>query len=400
MTGQPTRQPRTRRKAPVPVGLLYSLTGTYGIMGLEMFNGAMLAIEQINANPDLDFELRPVVMDPGGSLPQYSEQCDVLVNRHGVRHIIGCYTSASRKQILPLVEGSGALLWHSARYEGFESSENVIYLGAAPNQHVVPLAFYVLKNLDPRIYCLGSNYIWTWEINRVMRDILAAGGGTVVAERLPPLGEKALDHLVDDIASHAPGAVLNTLVGESAYSFYSAWHAAVAERPELARITMLSLSLCEAELKLTGQHEGGHIVSSVYFQSIDRPQNARFLSDYRTRYRGYGSPSVDTEAAYLCATMLGRAITQAGTADVASVRHALYRDRFEAPQGPVSVDPENNHSFLTPRLGRSTAAGTFDIFWQSAKPVKPDPYLAWLDLEDIAPTPGSKTSKDPLKLLF
>jgi branched-chain amino acid transport system substrate-binding protein len=395
-----SRRSRARRKTSVPVGLLYSLTGTYGIMGMEMFNGVTLAIEQINADPELDFELRPIVMDPGGSISQYREQCDTLINRHGVRHIIGCYTSASRKQVLPLVEGSGALLWHSARYEGFESSENVIYLGAAPNQHVVPLAAHVLENLDPRVYCLGSNYVWTWEINRVMRDILAAGDGRIVAERLVPLGEKALDYMVDDIASHAPGAVLNTLVGESAYSFYTAWHAAVAVRPELARIPMLSLSLCEAELKLTGNHPGGHLVSSVYFQSIDRPENARFLSEYSARFNGYGSPSVDTEAAYLCGIMLGRAIAEAGTADVSGVREALYRDRYEAPQGPVSVDPENNHAFLTPRLGRSTAEGSFDIFWEAPEPVKPDPYLAWLDLEALAGETDSAVSKDPSRLLL
>lgn len=391
---------RSRKKTSVPVGILYSLTGTYGIMGLEMFNGVTLAIEQINADPDLDFELRPIVMDPGGSISQYREQCDALINRHHVRHIIGCYTSASRKQVLPLIEGSGALLWHSARYEGFESSENVIYLGASPNQHVVPLAAHVLENLDPRIYCLGSNYVWTWEINRVMREIISAGGGRIVAERLVPLGELAHDYMVEDIAAQAPGAVLNTLVGESAYSFYTAWHAAIATRPELAQIPMLSLSLCEAELKLTGQHPGGHLVSSVYFQSIDRPENTTFLAQYRDRYKGYGLPSVDTEAAFLCATLLGRAIAEAGTADVSSVREALYRDRYEAPQGPVSVDPENNHAFLTPRLGRSTAGGSFDIFWEASEPVKPDPYLAWLDLDALARESGAARPKDPSRLLL
>ncbi|MEX2520360.1 MAG: transporter substrate-binding domain-containing protein [Paracoccaceae bacterium] len=343
----------------MPVGILYSLTGFYGVMGMEMLNGALLGIEQINADPSLDFELHPIIMDPGGSIAHYREQCDALLHRHGVRHIIGCYTSASRKQALPLVEGANALLWHSARYEGFESSENVIYVGAAPNQHVVPLARYILDELDPRIYCIGSNYIWTWETIRIMRAIMAAGGGQVVAEKLTPLGEEALDYLIDDIVRRAPGAVLNTLVGASAYSFYAAWHAAVAARPALAQIPMLSLSLCEAELRLIGKHDGGHLVSSVYFQSIDRPENVEFLSRYRRRFQPYGSPSVDTEAAYLCAMLLGRAIAEAGSDDVASVREALYRDRYEGPQGPVHVDPENNHCYLTPRLARSTAAGSF-----------------------------------------
>ena len=369
-------------------------------MGLEMFNGAMLGIDLINENPDYDFQLRPVVMDPGGSIPEYGRQCAALISDHGVRHIIGCYTSASRKQVLPLVEGNGVLLWHSARYEGFESSENIIYVGAAPNQHVVPLALYVLNNLDPRVYCIGSNYVWTWEINRVMQDILSAGGGKIEVERLIALGETALDHMVEDIAAQRPGAVLNTLVGESAYSFYSAWHAACAQRPDLAAIPMLSLSLCEAELGLIGPHQGGHLVSSVYFQSIDRPENIEFLSRYRARHKEFGSPSVDTEAAYLCATLLGRAIAAAGTDDVASVKDALYRDRLDAPQGPVTVDPENNHSYLTPRLGRSTPEGDFNIIWEAPGPVKPDPYLAWLDIDELAKQSATTLHKEPFRLLL
>lgn len=376
-----------KRKSVVPVGLLYSLTGIYGVMGWEMLHGVLLAVDQINADPALDFELRPVILDPGGSIARYHDQCEALIQQYGVRHIIGCYTSASRKQVLPLVEGANALLWHSARYEGFESSENVIYVGAAPNQHVVPLARYALANLDPRIYCVGSNYIWTWEINRVMREIVGEGGGHVVAERLAPLGERGLDYFVDDILEKRPGAVLNTLVGVSAYSFYGAWYAAMERqaRPIADRIPMLSLSLCEAELQLIGAGMAtGHLVSSVYFQSIDRAENHEFLGHYRERFGPHGSPSVDTEAAFLCAMLLARAIARAGSAEVAAVREAVYRDSYEAPQGAVRVDPDNNHCYLTPRLARSQAGSSFEIFWQAPSPVKPDPYLAWTEFGTVA----------------
>lgn len=374
-----------KRKSVVPVGILYSLTGIYGVMGWEMLNGALLAVDQINADPALDFELRPVILDPGGSIARYHDHCEALIHQYGVRHIIGCYTSASRKQVVPLVEGANALLWHSARYEGFESSENVIYVGAAPNQHVVPLARHALANLDPRIYCVGSNYIWTWEINRVMREIIAAGGGRIVAERLTPLGEKGLDYLVNDVLDKRPGAVLNTLVGVSAYSFYRAWHAALQERMIREPIPMLSLSLCEAELQLIGANVAtGHLVSSVYFQSIDRAENRDFLAHYRERFGPYGSPSVDTEAAFLCAKLLGRAIARSGSAEVPAVRDAVYRDSYEAPQGTVRVDADNNHCYLTPRLARSVPGAAFEIFWQAPSPVKPDPYLAWVDFGSFA----------------
>ncbi|PZQ50168.1 MAG: ABC transporter substrate-binding protein [Rhodovulum sulfidophilum] len=393
--------PRSRpsRKEVIPVGLLFSLTGTYGVMGQEMLNGALLGLELANADPDRAWETRPVIMDPGGSIDRYGEQCETLFRQHGVRHIIGCYTSASRKRVLPLVEGAGALLWHPARYEGFECSDNVIYLGAAPNQHVVPLALYVLANLRPRVFCVGSNYVWSWETNRVMEEIITAGGGRIVAKRLIPLGELAIDNLVGEIAAAAPGAVLNTLVGESAYRFYTAWHEATARHPELRAIPMLSLSLSEAELKFSDGHRGGHIVSSVYFQSVDRPENAAFLARYRRRFGALGTPCMDSAAAYLCATMLGRAITAAGTAEVSAVRAALYRDRYEGPQGLIAVDPENNHAYLTPRLGRSTAEGQFEILWEAPKPLRPDPYLTWLDLDEMA-RPDPPSIGDPFARLY
>jgi urea transport system substrate-binding protein len=376
-----------KRKTVIPVGVLYSLTGFYGVVGWEMLNGVLLAVDQVNADPALDFELRPVILDPGGSIPRYHDLCDTLIHQYGIRHIIGCYTSASRKQVLPLVEGAKALLWHSARYEGFESSENVIYVGAAPNQHVVPLARYALEHLDPRIYCVGSNYIWTWEINRVLREILPVGGGRVVGERMAPLGETALDYLVGDILEKRPGAVLNTLVGTSAYSFYKAWHLAGLRHPELRpdRMPMLSLSLCEAELPLIGaEAAAGHLVSSVYFQGIDRPENRAFLDGYRDRFGPHGAASVDTEAAFLCARLLAESIRRCGSAEVEAVRNAVYGITYEAPHGPVRVDPDNNHCFLTPRLARSAAGRPFEILWQASEPVKPDPYLAWLDLDELA----------------
>ena len=116
-----------------------------------------------------------MVFDPGGDLQNYQEHCELLIRDKGVRHIVGCYTSASRKQVLPLIERYDRLLWHSARYEGFENSDNVIYVGAAPNQHVVPLARHMIETLGTSVYCVGANYLWTWETNRVLQEIVTGG---------------------------------------------------------------------------------------------------------------------------------------------------------------------------------------------------------------------------------
>ena len=155
-----------RRRETVHLGVLYSLTGPYGLVGREMLNGLTLAVEQVNSGTEFDFQFAPLVFDPGGDLQNYQEHCELLIRDKGVRHIVGCYTSASRKQVLPLIERYDRLLWHSARYEGFENSDNVIYVGAAPNQHVVPLARHMIENLGTSVYCVGANYLWTWETRK------------------------------------------------------------------------------------------------------------------------------------------------------------------------------------------------------------------------------------------
>ena len=176
-----------RRRETIHLGVLYSLTGPYGLVGREMLNGLTLAVEQVNTSAEFDFQFAPLVFDPGGDLQNYQEHCELLIRDKGVRHIVGCYTSASRKQVLPLIERFDRLLWHSARYEGFENSDNVIYVGAAPNQHVVPLARHMIETLGNRVYCVGANYLWTWETTRVLQEIVSAAGGEIIAKRLVTL---------------------------------------------------------------------------------------------------------------------------------------------------------------------------------------------------------------------
>ncbi|CAN7631546.1 MULTISPECIES: transporter substrate-binding domain-containing protein [unclassified Caballeronia] len=390
-TGVRSPDSKAAGRAIIPVGILYSLTGTYGAIGREMLNGVLMAIEQANAHEASEFFLEPVIRDPGGSLDQYYAFCSELLHGVGVRHVIGCYTSASRKRVLPLIEGANALLWHSPRYEGFESSGNVIYLGAAPNQHVIPLIRHVVNHYESKMYNVGSNYVWSWEINRIAREAMHDVGGRVAGERLVPIGERAIESIIEDIVEKRPAIVLNTLVGESAYCFYDAWQRAERAHPFLKSddVARLSLTLCEPEVKLVGAKAvEGYLVSSVYFQSIDSPENIRFLHDYHERFGTESSPSVDTEAAYLIGVFLSRSINACGTDETVAVRNAVYAQTVAAPQGEVRIDTDNNHSFLTPRIARCGADGQFEIFWQSPEPVKPDPYLTWVDLSDLAQPNG------------
>jgi len=379
-----TRCMSRNHAARIPVGLLYSQSGFYGAVGRKMLNGALLGIRQIN-DAAAGFRLEPLIVDPGGDPARYYQFCDTMLQQQ-VRHFIGCYTSAARREILPLIEGSGSLLWHAARYEGFESSDNIIYVGAAPNQHVVPLARHMITHFSAEVYCVGSDYIWTWETNRVLREIVAAAGGRLLAERLVSFGDTAMDLIIADIVRLRPPAIFNTLVGESAYSFFRAYDQA---RRRVALAPVLSCSLCEPELDLIGkQAAAGHITCSPYFATLDNPANRTFVRAYKAAFGVDAIPFADAEASYVCAMLLGRAIQNAGTADASVVRKAVLADRFDAPQGPVRIDGANNHCFVTPRLARSTEAGTFEVFWQASEPVKPDPFLVWVDTGKILEPDG------------
>ncbi len=149
-------------------------------------------------------------------------------------------------------------------------------------------------------------------------------------------------------------------------------------------IPVLSCSLCEPELKLIGSAASvGCITSSAYFESIEGPANRAFVTRWKARHGADSRPSVDGQSTYVCVMLLARAIRRAGAADVAAVRRAAANHRYESPQGPIWVDPDNNHCFLTPRLARSVPGGQFEIFWEADAPERPDPYLSHLDLAAV-----------------
>jgi branched-chain amino acid transport system substrate-binding protein len=358
------------------------------MMGREMEKSALMAVDEVNQSEEFDFIFTPHLRDPAGIVPAYHAACDDLIRERQVEHIVGCYTSASRKMVIPIVERTERLLWHPARYEGFESSDNVIYVGAAPNHTVVPLVRHMLEHVASDVFCAGSNYVWTWETNRVLREIVTSAGGRILAERLVELGETAVDHIVKEIFDRKPSAVFNTLVGEASYAFMRALHEA-SVRAGLS-IPTLSCSLCEPELKMIGSAASiGCITSSAYFESIGSTENRAFVARWKARHGTDSRVSVDAQSTYVCVMLLARAIRRAGSADVAAVRRAAANHRYDSPQGPVWVDPDNNHCYLTPRLARSVPGCQFKIFWEADAPERPDPYLSNLDLAAI----GAKLDK-------
>lgn len=367
-------------KDSLPVGILFSLHGSYKNISNELFKGAMLAVHEINESDTYSFRLKPVVRDPGGNLDGYREACAELLTQQGVQHIVGCYTSSSRKEVLPVVEKYDGLLWYPSHYEGYESCANVIYTGASPNQYLVPLISHMLAEYGNRIYCVGSNYIWSWENNRTVRAMCTPMGATVLSERYINVGNTDVSHIVDDILQIQPSFVFNSLIGNSSYEFTRQLDALTSRRGH-NRIPVCSATISEPELLAAGSTlAAGIITSRVYFQAIESESNHAFVTRYKARYGHDSVTSEDAESAYIAVMMLAKSIENAGTSESDKVKRALHQLSFNAPQGDVRIDPANNHCYVTPRIGRSKDDGQFEVLWSAIEPMKPDPYMLLSDI--------------------
>ncbi|MDX3926095.1 MAG: transporter substrate-binding domain-containing protein [Shinella sp.] len=359
------------------IGILFSASGFYGAVGRTMRNGADLACRQVNADPASGIRLSPVFNDPGSDLAAYAPAVEDMLAAN-IRQIVGCYTSASRKEVIPLFEKHDALLWYPAHYEGFESSDNVIYTGASPNHHMLPLVDYLVAHAGRKAFCVGSNYVWAWESNRVLREEIIKRGGTVVAERYLALGETDVDRIIDAIFEADPDFVFNALIGESAYAFFRAFRKACIARgiDQVERYPVASCNLSEPELHaIGGDAAAGHLSASVYFASIDTRENRSFVSEYNEAFPDGPAPSAEAEAAYIAVKLLARSLAAAGTDALRAVKAHAANQTLSAPQGKVVVDPATYHTYLTPRIGRSLANNQFEVVYDAGLPVRPDPYL-------------------------
>jgi len=359
----------------IPIGILISSDGPYSVVSKSMLCGALLAVDETRAQGGV--QLEPTIGDPAGKLHRYSELAAEMLGA-GIRHVVGCYTSSSRKEIIPLFEKADALLWYPSHYEGFESSGNVVYTGAVANQHLLPLVDYLLGQFGARAFCVGSNYIWAWENNRILREAIGGAGGQVLAERYFAIGDVEFAQVIEAILAAQPSFVFNTLIGESSYQFLRDLRAACARRGiyQPRQIPVASCTLSEPELAAIGVDAiDGHITSSVYFASLDTPESARFVSAYNARFPDGPAVCADAEATYIAVRLLAQAVEVAGSGEVAVVKRAAAHRSLIAPQGEVWLDPETLHAALTPRIACSTAQGGFAILREATRPVPADPYL-------------------------
>jgi ABC-type branched-subunit amino acid transport system substrate-binding protein len=374
--GAPVTMAPQRTSAPWRVGVLFSKTGYMAVIEETQLRGTLLAIEEINAGGGVNGrEILPVIYDPGSEAPAFGHYAKRLMIEHGISTIFGCYTSSSRKAVLPVVERLNGLLWYPTLYEGFEFSPNIIYTGAAPNQNSVALCQYLMDHYGSRFYFVGSDYVYPRASNRVMRELVRGRGGEVIGETYLSLRAQRADFMrvIRDIRELKPSVIFSTVVGDATIYLYQGYADAGFD-PRVMPIA--SLTTTEAEIRAMGHDVGeGHITAAPYFQGVGGPCNSSFVARYKRRYGESEPTNMCVEAAYFQVHIFAKALEQTNSLDTDIFRPMVLGSDFEAPQGHVSINATCSHADLWTRIGRANRAGQFDIMHQSLAAVSADPYL-------------------------
>ena len=262
------------------LGVLFATQGAFGAPGRDARQGAELAVAHLRDEGDLPFDIELVCSEPTGSSESHVDKARELLEQ-GCRQVFGTVTSQARKDVIPVIEKHDAQLWYVCPYEGFEANENVIYTGACPNQHLLPLFDTLLPRFGKRVYLAGANYIWGWEMNRLAREIVIEAGGEIVGERCLPIEDIEVSRMVAHVERTRPDFVLNNLIGPSSYAFLRAMQG-LAKRDQYfdpQNCPIVSCDLTECELNEIGIGVAdGHLSAASYFDSLMTAENLTFKS--------------------------------------------------------------------------------------------------------------------------
>ena len=295
-----------------PVGVLFSQTGVTAAIERSQLNGTLLAIEEINkAGGILGRTIAPEIYDPASDPKQFKVLAERLLTVNRVRLIFGCYMSSTRKAVLPVVEAFRGLLFYPTLYEGFEYSLHCVYTGAAPNQNSLQLAKFLLQHYGNRFVLVGSNYIYPYELNRLMADFISQSKGKVLDELHVPLDAKSkdFDKAISKIANLKPDVVFSTVVGQSTAIFYEAYRRAGFDPNKMP---IASLTTSEAEVaEMNPEAAEGHITAAPFFEALATPAARRFISAYKLRYGANAPVTAGAEAAYFQVHLAAAALARA-----------------------------------------------------------------------------------------
>jgi urea transport system substrate-binding protein len=367
----------------IKVGILHSLSGTLTASERPLQQLLVMMIEKLNKQGGLlGRPVEAVIMDPRSDTKAYAEQARALLADHKVAAIFGCWTSALRKSVLPVLAEHGGLLFYPSQYEGEEQSPHVIYTGATPQQQALPAVDHLLALGRRRFFLVGTDYVYPRTTNAIIRNYLASRGigADAVDELYVPFGEKSWHDRVRNIRRFAGrnGAIIATLSGDSNVHFF---RERARQGLDADILPVMSLSLGEAEMPaLKERNLVGHMVCWSYLHSVDTPENRAFIDEWR---QFTGDPSAMTndpmEASWVGFKLWTDAVAAAGTTDVDAVRRALAGRSIRAPSGfDVRLDRENQHLHMPAFIGRMDTHNYIWPVWASPALIAPEPWSQWL----------------------
>jgi len=377
---------KAQETEPIKVGILHSLSGTMSISEVTVVNSTMMAIEEINAAGGvMGRMIEPIVEDGASDWPTFAEKAQKLLLEDQVAVVFGCWTSASRKAVKPVFEENNGLLFYPVQYEGLEQSPNIFYTGATTNQQIVPAVEYLLEEGLSKMFLLGSDYVFPRTSNTIIKAQLAASGGETVGEEYVPLGGTEFSTIIEKIRAADPDVIFNTLNGDSNVAFFKQYKDAGFTAETLPT---MSVSIAEEEVKAIGtEFLLDHLVAWNYYQTVESDVNTTFVEAFKAKYGEDSVTSDPMEAGYFGVYLWKAAVEAAGSTDVDAVRAAAAGISFEAPEGTVTIDGDNQHTFKIVRIGKVREDGLIDTIWSTEGPVKPDPYLCTYDWAAELPKP-------------
>jgi urea transport system substrate-binding protein len=357
----------------VKVGVLHSMTGTMATSGMSVVDATLFALDEVNqAGGVLGRPIKPVIVDGRSDWPTFAREAERLITQEKVCTVFGCWTSAGRKSVKPVFEAHDHLLIYPVQYEGLETSPCIVYLGAAPNQQILPAIEWAVKTLQKkRFFLVGSDYVFPRAAHAIIKDQLKRLGAEVVGEEYVRLGSQKVETVVNAVARAKPDMILNTINGDSNTAFFRALRV-TGIKP--ADAPTLSFSIGEQELRsLNSADVTGDYAAWTYFQSVATPENEEFVRRFHEKnpQRSITDPM---ETAYIGVKLWAKAANEAQSLDPKKIRRTLLNQSLKGPDGEVRIDPDTQHCYRTPRIGQIQADGQFKIVWTAPEPVRPEPY--------------------------
>lgn len=371
----------------IKVGVLHSLSGTMAISETTLKDTVLMMVDDINKKGGLlGKKVEAVVVDPASNWPLFAEKARELISKEKVSVVFGCWTSVSRKSVLPVFEELNSMLFYPVQYEGEESSKNVFYTGAAPNQQAIPAVEYLMGKDGGEVkrwVLAGTDYVYPRTTNKILEAFLKSKGVKPedIMINYTPFGHSDWQTIVADIKKFASAgkktAVVSTINGDANVPFYKELANAGIKASD---IPVVAFSVGEEELAgIDTKNLVGHLAAWNYFQSVKNPVNDAFIKQWKTFIKNDKRVTNDPmEATYIGFKMWAQAVSQAGTTNVDAVRQAMYGQKVKAPSGFTAVMNTNHHLSKPVYIGEIRPDGQFNVVWKTKGPVKADAWSKYI----------------------